>query len=1713
MENITRTRVLRPKLKTFLLSILCLGLIFGSLFIFKKSPSVASYSYYESLKIASSSLNGNSIWGGGETFETIVSAGGLDDWAAFYSATNKASGGLDPSGSLSLNGVPYQFSWAGAGDYTGNDTIRLYSGHESATITLDTIGAYEKLYVLGTAGGPGEGNYANFAVVVHYTDGTTDETNYRLYDWYDATAVSGVYKWPGVARRVLQATTTTSGSGKNKTTTTTYNYEGSTSGAPYLQSATINVDAKKLVSSVDLVLTGRNGKSSTEGIFCGVYAVTGMVNVSAPNPVEVIYVDNVAETTADVHWEAVAKATSYRLDVALDPDFKNILPSYNNLYTQDTSLTITGLSGDTTYYTRVRAENSEGQSISSNVVNFTTDPETTPPTISVIANPGLIQIQDDAVIIGVDASGVKEIDESLDGGTTWTKLVDGDRAERTITENGTYCYRAIDNYNNVSEPSCITYSNLDTAKPIIRINTNGYAEGEWTSGLVTLTVESLTINVGVTKYYYSTDGRNWTLYDDGVVVSQETSTDGQVYYFKAISQAGVESDVETVLVRRDATPPTGEITSADNSWNQFLNTITFGLFFNETKDFSITATDNLSGLDHIEYLVTKDQFSSKEDALAATGWQTTSGTVSIDPEGDFVLYYKLVDKVGNTSVVNTDGVILDTTKALIRGYIDASHTYALEDGYTYYLVQKLIVTDDRALGSVQVNGTALPASENLINLAANQTYNIVATDKAGNVTSLTIKTGSLNDLRLDLTEDNFKTSDQPALEAVLEKLAEIEALESDHATDEEKAILEDLKTQYQDLVTRIIELEATLADEHTRGDATPDIDHITSEDCATIQGIIDDIVATLDTDGHHLTVEEVNALLIEKRELEDKLRRLDEVKTDLDDLTVVEPASTTTIQTDDKTRLEELKSEAEALLSGDNLTEGERETVEEELVKINELLDQIHDAVAAENTDNIHAVDLIIPTGYTVDDKEDLEKAKADLESALEGYGSNYTDTEKQDIAEKLDAINYALNDIDDQIWEEIRRTTFPTISAHGETTKWLPYDIAGVSASDTYSITAIQVSNDGGASWQTVTELESGTYDITENGSYIFRAVNEFGNTAETTLVYHNIDPTEPVVAVNSHGYALGSWTNQPVVLSASNIAPNLSPVTLYYRLRSTVDGANEWQVYTTSQLVTADTDATIYDFKAVSAAGLESTVVSATVKKDSAVPTGTIATSDNTLNSILNTITFGLFFNETKTYEMTATDDRSGIDTIEYLVSESELDADTLKTSTDWQTTSGNVSVDPNKSVSVYYRLADHAGNISIVTLSGVVFDLPGLSDVNIDLTAHNSGYTTVTTGSGTIAVIDDLEHRTVLDLADLQASQTVLEDYLDKHPGDTDGPVQGLISDYSAVVTEILTTEEEVRIIEQSYATVADLDHVTSDDETKIQNLIDAILKTESAHGNHLTPAEKQELDDMLDDLRAKLERIEDIKDQLTSLDDALSEYSVDTVTKDDLSDLENLKAEIEDLKPSTNLTEAEREHLDELLDKIAELKERIEEAEKALEEAKDKDQAGDVTPGNVTPEDQTRLEDAMNGYTEALGVFDSNLSLSDLFDVNDRISIIGSALDILDQVAEFEAMISRLPNPEDVNFSSRLLIKAAEGAYNALSEYGRTLVGPSLLAKYRAVLDAYRAYLEGSPLLYAFETLDVFWWGLTTFTIVGLFIFITKRTHRRYIEATEDTDDDF
>lgn len=215
---------------------------------------------YEPLEISADSLNGNAIWGATEEWSGSIT---LDNSAAFYaqhSNRNNNVGGLPVNGSLTTtNGTPYQLATGGdeATAYDGKDCIWLHSGSKSVTMDLQTIGVYQNIYVLATAGGPGSGNYAQFNVTLNYTDGTKSSTTYRLYDWYDLSAVDGVEKYYPVMRK--------------ENSGGAYTGKMDTSEGPILQSATIEANTAKLLKSITFNLQGKNTGTDTSGLYCGIF--------------------------------------------------------------------------------------------------------------------------------------------------------------------------------------------------------------------------------------------------------------------------------------------------------------------------------------------------------------------------------------------------------------------------------------------------------------------------------------------------------------------------------------------------------------------------------------------------------------------------------------------------------------------------------------------------------------------------------------------------------------------------------------------------------------------------------------------------------------------------------------------------------------------------------------------------------------------------------------------------------------------------------------------------------------------------------------------------------------------------------------------------------------------------------------------------------------------------------------------------------------------------------------------------------------------------------------------------------------------------------------------------------------------------------------------------------------------------------------------------
>lgn len=101
-------------------------------------------------------------------------------------------------------------------------------------------------------------------------------------------------------------------------------------------------------------------------------------------------------------------------------------------------------------------------------------------------------------------------------------------------------------------------------------------------------------------------------------------------------------------IKIDDTPPyfrAGEgITVSTDLFNSFGNTITFGAFFNDTKAVSISATDEESGLEKIEYCVSQ-QALAKDDLETGVEWKQYDDGFSISPEEyeRAVIYAKITD--------------------------------------------------------------------------------------------------------------------------------------------------------------------------------------------------------------------------------------------------------------------------------------------------------------------------------------------------------------------------------------------------------------------------------------------------------------------------------------------------------------------------------------------------------------------------------------------------------------------------------------------------------------------------------------------------------------------------------------------------------------------------------------------------------------------------------------------------------------------------------------------------------------------------------------------------------------------------------------------------------------------------------------------------------------------------------------------------------------
>ena len=184
----------------------------------------------------------------------------------------------------------------------------------------------------------------------------------------------------------------------------------------------------------------------------------------------------------------------------------------------------------------------------------------------------------------------------------------------------------------------------------------------------------------------------------------------------------------TITARwKDTEKPTGEIIIGTNKWNEFLNELTFGIFFKDTQEVTINAVDN-SGVVFVSYLVTDKELSEAE--LNSLVFRAYEEPFCIDPNGEYIVYVMLVDENINITYLRSDRITLDNIQPVISG---------IENGKTYCEAQTVTV-NEKYVDTVTVNGTVvtLDADGGFVLSPTNGEQKIVVTDKSGNNAEMTV---------------------------------------------------------------------------------------------------------------------------------------------------------------------------------------------------------------------------------------------------------------------------------------------------------------------------------------------------------------------------------------------------------------------------------------------------------------------------------------------------------------------------------------------------------------------------------------------------------------------------------------------------------------------------------------------------------------------------------------------------------------------------------------------------------------------------------------------------------------------------------------------------------------------------------------------------------------------------------------------------------------
>ena len=469
----------------------------------------------------------------------------------------------------------------------------------------------------------------------------------------------------------------------------------------------------------------------------------------------------------------------------------------------------------------------------------------------------------------------------------------------------------------------------------------------------------------------NTANGTWT---DKLTAANETA-DGKLTFYVKNTATGAISSAIIERYKIDKTAPTGTITiNESNSFQEFLNSITFNMIYKDDVTVRLSADDDASNIKSVAYYKS-DKALTLEQVKAVTNWtQYSRFSITASDKVQFVVYARIEDNAGNVTYLSSDGVEFDLAAPEIIG---------AENNGVYYVTRRVSINDPN-LKSVTLNGEPVDINTPF-DLIGDQdvTYTIVAIDQMDNRAEFTITMkpiSAITDEIKDITTENVTSDDEKIIESIAKQIRDI-ADESDKEVigEEQWNKLQKASQNCKALTDRIAEAKTEM---NRLTDSINAYDHVTSSDNADIEGSIADITTLLDS--NNLTDAERTSLTDLKENAQSLLDRIAAAKSaaESDEILAIETITKDNVTLDGKDALEKAeKALADAQKDfGDNYTEEERESLRVKLETVKSALDAIGNAEkAAEEIENLPSADKVELT-----DKDEVERVKKLVDALTE---------------------------------------------------------------------------------------------------------------------------------------------------------------------------------------------------------------------------------------------------------------------------------------------------------------------------------------------------------------------------------------------------------------------------------------------------------------------------------------------------------------------------------------------------------------------------------------------------------------------------------------------------------------------------------------------------------------------------------------------------------